>query len=65
MLFDCLSCRTNKQKNPKVLKKNKGKIMLSSKYEVCDGKKSKFIKTTKTKNKQTKKTNKLMDYYGA
>ena len=45
MLSYCSKCRKNTEsKNPKVLKTKNGKIMLSSKCEVCRSKKSKFIK---------------------
>ena len=45
MLSFCLKCRKNtKSKNPKVAKPKNGRIMLLSKCEVCNSKKSKFIK---------------------
>ena len=45
MLSYCLKCRKNTEsKNPKVVKTKNGRIMLFSKCEVCDSKKSKFIK---------------------
>ena len=45
MLSNCLKCRKNTEsKNPKVVKTKKGRIMLLLKCEVCDSKKSKFIK---------------------
>ena len=45
MLSCCLKCRENTgSKNPKVVKTKNGEIMLLSKCEVCDGKKSKFVK---------------------
>ena len=45
MLSFCLKCRKNtKSKNPKVAKLKNGRIMLLSKCEVCNSKKSKFIK---------------------
>ena len=45
MLSHCLKCRKNTEsKNPKVIKTKNGRIMLLSKYAVCDNKKSKFIK---------------------
>ena len=45
MLSYCLKCRKNTEsKNPKVVKTKNGRIMLLSKCEVCDSKKSKFIK---------------------
>ena len=43
--YYCLKCRKNTEsKNPKVSKTKNGKIMLLSKYAVCDTKRSKFIK---------------------
>ena len=48
MLSYCLKCRKNTgTKNPKVVQTNKGRIMLSSKYSLCDNKKPKFIKENK------------------
>ena len=48
MLSYCLKCRKNTEsKNPKVVKTKNGRIMLSSNCEVCDSKKSKFIKEQK------------------
>ena len=45
MLSYCLKCRKDTEsKNPNVVKKTNEKIMLLSKYEVCDSEKSKFIK---------------------
>ena len=48
MLSYCLKCRKNTEiKNPKFAKKKKKKnerIIILSKYVVCDSKKSKFIK---------------------
>ena len=45
MLLYCLNCRKNTEsKNPKVAKTKNGRIMLLSKWAVCDSKKSKFIK---------------------
>ena len=45
MLSYCLKCRKNTEsKNPKVARTKKERIMLSSKRELCDSKKSKFIK---------------------
>ena len=44
MLFYCLRCRKNTwSKNPKVVRTNR-RIMVLSKCETCDNKKSKFIK---------------------
>ena len=45
MLSYCLKCRKNTaSKKLKVVRKNKGKIMISLKYAVCDSAESKFIK---------------------
>ena len=45
MLPYCLKCRQNAEsKNPKVKRKRSGRIMLLSKFAVCDVKKLKFIK---------------------
>ena len=45
MLLYCLKCRKNTEtKNKKVVRTRNGKIMLLSKYAVCDSRKSKFIK---------------------
>ena len=45
MLPYCLKCRKNTEsKNPKVVRTKNGKIILLSKCEVCNRKKSKFIK---------------------
>ena len=45
MLLYCLKCRKNTEsKNPKIARTKNGRIMLLSKYAVCDRKKSKFIK---------------------
>ena len=45
MLLYCLKCRKNTEtKNTKVVRTRNGKIMLLSKYAVCDSRKSKFIK---------------------
>ena len=45
MLSYCLKCRKNKKsKNPEVVRTKNGRIMLLSKYAVCDSKKSTFIK---------------------
>ena len=45
MFSNCLKCRKNtERKNAKVVKIKNGRIMLISKYAVCDSKKSKFIK---------------------
>ena len=41
----CFKCRKNtKGENPKVIKDKNGRMMLLSKYVVCNNKKSKFIK---------------------
>ena len=46
MLVYCLKCRrkNTENKNPKVVRAKNGRIMLLSKCEVCDSKRSKFIK---------------------
>ena len=45
MLSHCLKCRKNTEsKNPKVAATRNGKIMLLSKWVVCDSEKSKFVK---------------------
>ena len=45
MLLYCLKCWKNTEtKNTKVVRTRNGKIMLLSKYAVCDSRKSKFIK---------------------
>ena len=45
MLSYCLKCRINTEnKNRKVARKKNGRIMLLSKYAVCNSKKSKFLK---------------------
>ena len=45
MLSYCLRCRKNSEsKNPIVVKNKSERIMLLSNSEVCDSKKSKFIK---------------------
>ena len=45
MLNYCLKCRKNTEnKNPNVAKTNKGRIMLSPKCAISDGKKLRFIK---------------------
>ena len=45
MLLNCLKCRKKtKSKKPQVLKTKNGNITLLSKCELCDSKKSKFIK---------------------
>ena len=48
MLLWCLKGRKNtKSKNKKFVKTKNGRIILSSKFPVCDIKKSKFIKEQK------------------
>ena len=43
--YYCLKCRKKTEsKTPKVAKTKNGRIMLLSKWVVCDSKKSKFIK---------------------
>ena len=45
MVSYCLKCRRNTgSKNPRVAKTKNGRIMLLSKFAVCDSKKSKVIK---------------------
>ena len=45
MLSYCLKCRKNTEsQNPKVLRTQNRRILLLSKWELCDSKKSKFIK---------------------
>ena len=45
MLLCCLKYSKNTEsKNPNVVRTKNGRIMLLSKYAVCDSKKSKFIK---------------------
>ena len=45
MLFHCLKCRKNTEnKNRKVVRIESRRIMLISKYALCDSKKLKFIK---------------------
>ena len=49
MLLYCLKCRKNTEsKNPKVARTKKRRVMLLSKFAVCDSKKSKFIKQQET-----------------
>ena len=50
MLSYCLKCRINPEsKNPKRVIIKNGIITILSKYKVCDGKKSKFIKEEKVR----------------
>ena len=50
MLFDCLKCINNRVgKNPEVVRTKNGRIMLLSKYVLCNSKKSKFIKEQEAK----------------
>ena len=45
MLLYCFKCSKNTEnKNPKVARTKNGRILLLSKWEVCDRKKLKFIK---------------------
>ena len=45
MLPHCLKCRKRTEsKNPKVVRTNNLRIILLSKFTVCDSKKSKFLK---------------------
>ena len=49
MLSHCLKCRKNTEsKNKKIGRTKHGRIMLSSKFAVCDSKKSRFIKQQET-----------------
>ena len=48
MLLYCLKCRNiTESRNPKVVKTKNVRIMLLSKYEVCDSKNSKVIEEEK------------------
>ena len=48
MLSYCLKCRKNTEsKNPKVVNTKNERIMLLSKYPVCDSKNLKFVKEEK------------------
>ena len=48
MLFYCFKCRKNTEsKNAKISKANKGKLMLLSKFVMCDSNKARFFKTSK------------------
>ena len=48
MLSYCLNCRKNrKSKNPKFVRTENGRVMLLSKSEECDSKKSKFVNRKK------------------
>ena len=50
MLSYCLKCRKNREsKNPKVARTKNGRIMLLSKFAVCNSKKSKFLKEQEAK----------------
>ena len=50
MLYYCLKCRNNtKSKNPKVIKVNHGRVMLTSNCAVCGRKISVFIKEQEAK----------------
>ena len=45
MVTYCLKCRKNTEsKNPKFVRTKNGRTILLSKFAVCDGKNSKFIK---------------------
>ena len=49
MLPHCLKCRKRTEsKNPKVVRTNNLRIILLSKFTVCDSKKSKFLKEEET-----------------
>ena len=43
----CVEEKNAESENPKVVRTKNGRIMLLSKYEDCDSKKSKFIKEQK------------------
>ena len=46
----CLKCRKNTENiNPRVTKTSNGRTMVLSKCEICDSKKSKFIKNQEAK----------------
>ena len=61
MLPYCLKCRKNTEsKNPKFVKTNKGKLMVLSKYAVCDSKKSRFIK----EQQSTQESSRLLSNLG-
>ena len=46
----CLKCREDTENiNPRVLKTNKGRTMVLSKYAICSSKKSRFIKNQEAK----------------
>ena len=50
MKSHCLKCRKNTENiNPRISKTSNGKIMLLSKYAICDSKKSRFIKNQEAK----------------
>ena len=50
LLSYCLKCRKNTEsKNLKVVRTKKGRMMLLSKYSMCNSKKSKFLKTQEAK----------------
>ena len=45
MLWYCLKCRKNTEsKNPKVVRTKNGRIMLLSKFSLCNSEKLKFLK---------------------
>ena len=51
MLSYCLKCRKNTEsKNPKVVRTKNGRIMLFSKFVLCDSKKMEFIKEQEAKD---------------
>ena len=50
MLSFCLKCKKNTESlNPKISATSNGKTMILSKCAICDAKKSKFIKKTRSK----------------
>ena len=44
MLIYCFKCRKKQSTDRRLAKINKGKLIISSKFAVCDSKKSRFIK---------------------
>ena len=49
MLSYCFKCRKNTEiKNPKIARTKNGRIMLLSKYTVCDSNKLQFMKQQET-----------------
>ena len=57
MLSCCLKCRKNTEsKNPKVVRTKSGRVMLLSKFSVCNSKKSKLLQERINKWFHKKKT---------